>query len=240
MNKTISNNISKILGALLFTAFAVISIDLITQPLGAGASAQEDEFAGEKIVHLLDEPRHRTVHKQDGLYLLDVQVNPGDTSFAHVHDQPILLTFISSGAGPRDGTVSVNTDYASTAVTHKVANEGPGLMRIIAFVNDGLAKSGSNQDRPSGMSGDPDIENAWFRSYRMELAPGEQTAIQTHSNPSVIVQGTEGLVHITREDGVVAELDAPGDWAWRNANSSYIVRNMGRTNVAVAINEGRQ
>ena len=217
-----------------------VCIELVWQPFSSESFAQEDQFPGERIVHLLDEPRHRTVHHQDGLYLLDVQVNPGDTSFPHTHNQAILLTTIRTGSGLSDSAVRANTDYATTPVTHKVSNDGPGLLRIIAFVNAGLAVSGSEQDRPSGMDGEPQLENAWFRSYSVELEPGEQTRIQTHVNPSVIVQRTEGLVHVTREDGVVAELDSPGDWAWRDANASYIVRNMGQTMVAVAINEGRQ
>jgi len=222
---------------LLLTAVAgVFLIQTLTFP----AKAQENEFIGEKIVHLLQEPRHRTVHSQDGLFLLDVQVNPGDTSFAHIHDQAILLTYISAGSGPRDGSVSANIDYASTPHTHKVANEGPGLMRIIAFVNSGLAVSDSSSDEPSGMSSEPDIENPWFRSYRVELQAGEQTNIQTHDNNTVIVQGSDGLVLVTRADGVAAELDAPGDWTWRDPNSPFIVRNVGQTSVFVAINEGRQ
>jgi hypothetical protein len=219
---------------------AVVCIELVWQPFSSESFAQQDQFPGEKIVHLLQEPRHRTVNEQDGLYVLDVQVNPGDESLPHTHDQAILVTMISRGNGLSDSPVSSNTDYATTPVTHKISNDGPGLLRIIAFVNGGLAVSGTNQDRPTGMAGEPQLENPWFRSYTVELDAGEQTSIQTHINPSVIIQRTEGLVHVTREDGVVAELDAPADWAWRNANSSYIVRNMGQVAVAVTINEGRQ
>ncbi|MEO1930480.1 MAG: hypothetical protein ABGX41_01080, partial [Pseudohongiella sp.] len=64
--------------------------------------------------------------------------------------------------------------------------------------------------------------------------------IQTHNNNTVIVQGSDGLVLVTRADGVAAELDAPGDWTWRDPNSPFIVRNVGQTSVFVAINEGRQ
>lgn len=206
-----------------------------------GAIAQEDEFAGEKVVHLLQEPRHRTVHNEGELFLLDVQVNPGDESFPHTHDQAILLTSISSGRnGPSNGTVRAITDYASTPLTHKINNDGPGLTRIIAFVNGGRGVSNDSQDRPMGMAGAPDIENAWFRSWRIELAPGQATSLQTHRNPTVIVQGTEGVVQVTRADGITNELDAPGDWAWRDPDSPFLLRNVGASPVIVAINEGRE
>ena len=59
-------------------------------------------------------------------YLLDVRLKPGDESFAHVHDQAILLTYISLAGGPQNGRVEVNIDYASDPLTHKVSNDGPG------------------------------------------------------------------------------------------------------------------
>ena len=75
------------------------------------AIAQQTDFSDEKIVHLLDEPRHRTVHNEGNMYLLDVQVNPGDISFAHVHNQPILLTTIRTGAGPTEAPVRSILEY---------------------------------------------------------------------------------------------------------------------------------
>lgn len=201
--------------------------------------AQEDQFAGEKVVHLLQEPRHRTVHNDGDLYLLDVQVNPGDESFAHVHDQAVLLTYISSGAGPREGSVSANIDYATTPFTHKVGNNGPGLLRILAFVNGGSGTQASN-DGPSGFAEAPQVENNWFRSWRFELAPGASTPVQKHQQAGFVAQGTPGLLHVTREDGITAELDAPGDWSWRQAGVGYSVKNVGSEPIIVVINEGRR
>ena len=203
------------------------------------AIAQENEFAGEKVVHLLQEPRHRTVHHEGDLYLLDVQVNPGDESFAHTHDQAILLTYISTGAGPRDGEVRANIDYATEPVTHKVSNNGPGLLRILAFVNAGQGTMRGN-DQPSGFADAPQLENNWFRSYRIELAPGASTPMQKHQQAGFIAQATPGLVHVTRDDGITSELDAPGDWAWQKTNVGYMVKNAGNSAVTVVINEGRR
>ncbi|PCJ28656.1 MAG: hypothetical protein COA96_00285 [SAR86 cluster bacterium] len=203
------------------------------------ASAQESEFDGERIVHLLQEPRHRTVHHQGDLYLLDVQINPGDVSLPHVHDQPILLTFISSPDRPRDGDVSANIEYASIPDTHKVPNNGSGLFRIIALVHDGEGSASMTSGRPSGLTGEPQLENAWFRSYRVELAPGEETKVQVHESASVVIQVADGLIHVSRSDGITSELDAKAKWAWRDANEAYTVKNVGQVASAVVINEGR-
>jgi len=201
--------------------------------------AQQTDFSDEKIVHLLDEPRHRTVHNEGNMYLLDVQVNPGDISFAHVHDQPILLTTIRTGAGPTEAPVRSIPEYYSEPLTHKVSNDGPGLLRIIAFVNGGDGVEGFG-DSPTGMSKDADLLNPWFRSHQIELGAGEQTNLQTHNNHTVIVQRSEGVVHITREDGLTHELNAAGEWEWRNPGSTFLIRNMGNTSVIVAINEARE
>ena len=220
----------------LLLSAGTFTISLLWQ---SATVAQGNEFAGEKVVHLLQEPRHRTVHHDGDLYLLDVQVNPGDESFAHTHDQAILLTYISTGAGPRDGEVRANTDYASEPVTHKVSNNGPGLLRILAFVNAGQGSMRSN-DQPSGFADAPQLENNWFRSWRIELAPGASTPMQKHQQAGFIAQATPGLVHVTRDDGITSELDAPGDWAWQKTNVGYMVKNAGTSPVAVVINEGRR
>ncbi len=88
------------------------------------ACAQQNAFDGERVVHLLDEPRHRPVRQHGHLYLLDVRLKPGDESFAHVHDQAILLTYISLSGGPQNGRVGVNIDYATDPLTHKSVTTG--------------------------------------------------------------------------------------------------------------------
>lgn len=225
--------------AILFLVGTLLLLAIYLMLVTPATAADSDEFAGERVVHLLQEPRHRTVHREGDLYLLDVQVNPGDISFAHVHDQAIMLTYISMADGPRDGQIGSNIDYPSEPVTHKVSNDGPGLFRIIALVNDSAGNIDLESDRPTGLSGEPDLENAWFRSYRVELAPGEETELQMHKLPSVVVQAVEGLIHVTRDDAVIDELDHPGAWAWRKAGQSYRVRNVGAIPAAVVINEGR-
>lgn len=224
-------------GLFILATLLLLAADVLVVP---NANAAEDnEFPGERIVHLLDEPRHRTVHNEGDLYLLDVQVNPGDISLPHVHDQAIMLTYISMADGPRHGRIGVNTDYASEPITHKVSNDGPGLFRIIALVNASAGNIDLKSDRPQGLNAEPEMENPWFRSYRIELEPGEETEVQMHSLPSVVVQVVDGLVQVTRDDAVIDELDHPGAWAWRKAGQSYKVRNVGGIAAAVVINEGR-
>ncbi|MDT8428430.1 MAG: hypothetical protein RQ757_06660 [Pseudomonadales bacterium] len=202
------------------------------------SKAQDEQYDLVRTVHIFDEPRHRTVHVDGDIRVLDVQINPGDTTLPHTHDAAIMYTFISNGDGPLYGRLSSVTEYASEPLTHRVNNAGPELFRIIALVNQGPPLADSN-DRPA-IAEEPALENPWFRSYRIELAPGQSTALRAHLNPGLIVQVAEGLVHVSREDGITAELNAMGDWAWRDAGSAFKVSNVGNTAVAVVINEARR
>ncbi len=220
---------------------AILSLFLLISSLTAWqpALAQGVEFAGEKIVHVLEEPRHRTVLQKGQLYMIDMQLNPGDTSFPHRHDQAILLNRISSPDGPQLGIIEAITTYATETFTHKIENNGDHLWRILAFIHDGNGEPVRMNDLPSGMNGEPEIENNWFRAYRIELAAGETTFTQRHHNPSVIVQATEGLVQVSREDGITRELAQAGDWAFREAGASYRITNVGNDPVIINVNEIR-
>lgn len=223
-----------------YTALTVLLAMGAVFPLAGAAQeeTQEAQYDLVRTVHIFDEPRHRTVHVDGDVRVLDVQINPGDTTLPHTHDAAIMYTFISNGDGPLYGRLSSVTDYVTEPLTHRVNNAGPGLFRIIALVNQGPPLR-EDSDRPV-VKEEPALENPWFRSYRIELAPGESTPLRTHHNPGLIVQVSEGLVHVSRADGISAELDAMGDWAWRSAGSAFQISNAGSTAVAVVINEARR
>lgn len=219
-----------IAGSALFISCSGISALISTQ----------DEANTEKAVHLLQEPRHRTVMRDGGVFLLDIQINPGDATYPHTHNQPILYTRISDENGPLDGEVVAQTEYASKPLTHVVANPGPHMIHILALVNDNPAVDSDQDDAPTGLSQEPEIENRWFRSYRIELQPGESTQTLTHKNTAAIILGKGELVHVSREDGITKELEQPGDWAWRQADSPYVISNQGTLPSIVVINESRR
>lgn len=204
------------------------------------AEEAENQFEGRRVVPILEEPRHRTVHVDGDIFLLDIQINPGDMTLPHTHDAAILYTFISNGEGPLNGRVSGNTDYIDENLTHEVKNEGPGLFRIIALTNYGAGVAASLQDQALGITAAPQEENPWFRSYRIRLEAGEETPIHEFINPNVIIQVTDGKVHVTRPDGIVRELSAVGNWAWRDPQSPYKIINRGLGAVELVINEARR
>ncbi|HLT64186.1 MAG TPA: hypothetical protein VKZ92_06645 [Pseudohongiella sp.] len=201
------------------------------------AAAEEQLFDPVRIVPVLQEPRHRTVHAEGNLYLLDIQINPGDTTLPHTHDSAILYTFISNGEGPLDGRVSSSTGYVHEPFTHRVTNPGPHLFRIIALANYGPAVTAATT---STVKVEPQLENEWFRSYRLELEPGQSSASFMHTYPVAIVQVSDGVLHVSRADGITTELKTMGDWAWRDAGTSYQIHNRSDKTVLVVINEAKR
>ena len=240
ITKIIRNTVLNCSTASSFINALILSLFLFSGLIGwQSALAQQDEFPGEKIVHLFEEPRHRTVFQKDQLYLINMQLRPGDESLPHTHDQAILLTYISRPEGPQFGELRTNIDYVTEAFTHKINNPGPNLFHILALVHDGNGVPIDNNDSPTGMQIEPDIENNWFRAYRFELAPGETTLTQHHINPTIIALGTEGTAYVSREDGITRELTQPGDWTFRDAGASYRITNVSDMWIAVIVNEGR-
>jgi hypothetical protein len=219
----------------------LFTIAAFALPLSIGAAEPPKAAADpNRTVNILQEPRHRQMHRDGDIYVLDIQINPGDMTLQHTHDAAILYTFISSGTGPSGGRLSSNTEYVTKNFTHQVSNEGPGLFRIVALTNYGPPIANLSDDRPTGISASPEIENPWLRAYSITLQPGKTTEMQTHHNPSIVVQTGEGVVHVTREDGITTELTKMGSFAWRNAHSTYQVKNVGAVPVKIAINEARR
>lgn len=208
--------------------------------LAALATFGASELAAQRVVPVNLEPRHRQVRIEQDMRLLDVQIQPGDTTLNHTHAEPIMYTFISSGTGSSNGRVTSNIQYVEEPFTHQVTNDGPGLFRIIALAHYGDPVDDGVDRRPTGLSGEPQLENPWFRSYRLELAPGQQTDVIEHSNPAIAVLVTEGHADVSNEKGHGADLVRMGDWTWREAGTSYRIRNAGDTPISVVVNEGRR
>src|SRR5688572_16742967 len=185
----------------------VLLLSLTGTMLQAQAAPAEGQDRG-RVVIVYEEPRHRMVRDENDLKMLDIQMLPGDSTLYHTHDSPILYNMISSGSGP-SGTASSNFRYLTEPVTHKVGNPGPHLFQIIALASYGPGEAELTASRPDGLSSEacpapaelpatPSVyscleeENNWFRSYRIILAPGQQTPVHRHRHDVSIVLFTPG------------------------------------------------
>lgn len=236
------------------TTLLVIALGMLTvadgvyaQPATLMEGAPAD-FVGQmdavRVVPIVQEPRHRTVHRLEtdtgaDVRLLDVQINPGDMTLPHTHDAAILYTFISNGEGPLNGRLSSVTRYVDEPYTHRVSNPGPELFRIIALTSYADPVADSNTDLPTGLMQVPDVSNGWFRAWRLTLAPGQTSDIIQHQHPAFVVQASAGTVQLLRSDGMTEELQTAGHWSALTNGQQYTLVNRSEQAVIVVIKEAR-
>jgi hypothetical protein len=208
----------------------------------------------EPAVSVHEEPRHHLVYDDEGVRILDVQIQPGDTTLYHRHDAPIFYVAVAvsptdvqpfggewegvpasddPGWGP--GDVASNIDYADQPVTHRVRNVGSSLFRLIAVIN----KRNQPSERPARhgipLPGEVETDNAWFYQSRVTIAPCESVGLQQADSPTVVVQPSPGrlefLVH-PRNRKLMASL---GDFAVADPGQSFDVTNRGSSPASIVI-----
>ncbi|MFP3948124.1 MAG: cupin domain-containing protein [Gemmatimonadota bacterium] len=214
---------------------------LVSAPL---LVAQEGDDEGvppdERVVIVYEEPRHRLVVDGGEYKVLDVQILPGDTTLWHRHDSPILYTFINTGDGSVDGRTSANLDYLEEPLVHEVTNDGDERFRIIAMASYLPARSDDGPPAPRGIDEEPQLLNPWFRSYRLNLEPGETTDVHQHENPAIIIQVTDGEAEVVRDNGFGDKLYAQGEFSFQDPGGTYRVHNAGDQPVGVVVSEVRK
>ncbi len=170
---------------------------------------------------------HHLVHDEGDLRVLDVQIQPGETTLYHTHDAAIAYVPIDTSPSDNQpvggqwegtrgtdpprfsvGTVTWNLRYASAPHTHRVRNVGERLFRLIAVVNYGTGTAGVDASPILGER--PDAECRWFRWRQVVLEPGKQLEGTNGTNKVVVVQTTGGCVRAT--GGTSATLARPGDF----------------------------
>jgi quercetin dioxygenase-like cupin family protein len=219
---------------------------------------------GEQLVHVFDEPRHKTVFKEGSIQVLDIQIPPGDTTLFHTHTTAILYVTIGrsqtrsqtfgkewSGGGtppaaaaaapvapPRvsERLMSSPAEYVRAPLTHRVNNVGTSTFRLIGVSNASAGGAGV-ADETAGTGGEREIANDYFRGYRTTLAAGTSIASHTHKTPVMIVQATEGQVTV---DGAKGALSGPGSLAYVAPGQAHTIKNGGSGGVTVVEVEVRQ
>ena len=204
-------------------------------------------LAAQMVVPVHEEPRHRLVHGEDRLQVLDIGIQPGDTTLFHRHDRPIAYVEIdatvvnqqvldgpwgrvSATATPPDrppGRVSWNERYRESPVEHRVTAIGPGPFRLIGVVNLGTGGSG---DRVGtlGPFREPDDSSRYFSRVATELAAGDSRGWPEGDAPVVVVLASEGEISVDGGDveGAV-HLVGAGAFAVLGPGTAYQIRNAG-------------
>ena len=249
-------------------AAAALAISLLL--LGSGSADAQSPAAASRadvespVVPVHHEPHHRQVFQYGRTRVLDLQLPPGDVSWFHSPEWPVLYMTLGQSpirnqnlgsewsggnrparaaggnlpagdagrSGPAGDTPPARrvpratsaTGYIERPSTHRIENVGEGLFRAMVVVNESAGNDATTVEE-AGFDSEPELANAWFRSYRVSLAAGETTAAHEHTTPVVIFQATEGR---GRAEGPMSfEFNEPGQWAFYDAGTGHTIVNTG-------------
>ena len=223
--------------------------------VAAGAIAQSDEPAVSRydlespIVPVHDEPHHRQVFQYGPTRILDLQIPPGDLSWFHTHEWPVLYMTIGqapirnqvpggewtggnrradAAPGPQAERRALRatsfTGYLDRPSTHRIENVGDGLFRAMVVVNESSGNAAMSVEQ-AGFDSQPEVSNDWFRAYRVTLSPGESTAAHEHAAAVVILQASDGTGFA--RGPMSFEFNEPGQWGFYDAGAEHTLSNVG-------------
>jgi quercetin dioxygenase-like cupin family protein len=197
-------------------------------------------------VPVCEEPRHHLLFDNDLVQILDVQIQPGDTTLYHTHDAPIF--YVSVAVSPTDeqvlggewggvtasddpvwepGEVACNIDYANQPVTHRVRNVGNNLFRLIAIINKRNRPLDQSRRDDINLLGEIEIDNRWFLQSRVTIDPGDSIKWQRSDSQTIIVQASQGkLLYFLQPDNRKAMVSV-GDFTVVDPEQSCEISNQG-------------
>ena len=209
------------------------------------------------VVPVHEEPHHREVFQHGTTRILDLRVPPGDISWFHTHEWPVLYMTLGTsavrtqnlgsdwsgggarapsaqaGAAPRPARppaerrtprATSTTSYIERPVTHRIENRGEGLFSAMVVVNETMGDDMTSV-ADAGFDSEPELTNAWFRSYRVTLGAGETTRPHEHTTPVVVFQAIDGKA--MANGPMDFELNRPGQWAFYDAGVEHTIKNHG-------------
>ena len=198
-----------------------------------------------------EELRHRLIRDTPDLRVLDVQIQPGDTTLFHTHDTPI--TYVTIGTSSTDQMVLAGTwnntqprtpppgrigavwaveSYAQRPVTHRVTNVGTTLFRLIAVQ---IRNPDTDVVASGPLPGDLVHKDRWFRHSTLSLGGSLASGPHIATAPSVLVLVRDGRIAIEHADSWVTSLETAGQTAMIYEGDRYWIRNSGAVGADLVI-----
>jgi hypothetical protein len=203
-------------------------------------------------VPVREEPMHKPVFENKYIRVLDVWIQPGDTSLYHVHDTPSLFvafenTLIGNqllGSEPvMDKFESGQTWYDSFAKpkTHRVWNRDKSPVHvddIEILTNAPISLTDTNKLLPLKLIGD--YQKA--RTYNLNLSPNENLTFRINQNPIVIFsyKGRVDVKDSSAATNLTEHIVKKGSFQWIDHGSTVILKNQNNENMNGYIYEIKQ
>jgi len=200
-------------------------------------------------VPVINEPHHRTVFQNADFRVLDVRVDPGDSTADHRHDHDIVTVSMNAGTPTRlttggqtqnrpprplaDATVA---EYTGKPASHKIDNVGSAPYQLFGVENLRDAKSWSSTPPVSALATTLATDGRALRIYDVRLATPTSQTTHTHAVPTVAVL-INGIVMSEGPDAQakalapapvgLKRLDSPGQWVLIPRGETHTVVRLG-------------
>jgi len=196
-----------------------------------------------------NEPHHRTVYENADFRILDVRVEPGQSTADHRHDHDIATVSMNEGTPTRittggqaqnrpprplaDATV---TEYTGKSASHKLDNLGAAPYQLFAVENLRDAKAWSPSPAISALATRLATDGRALRIYDVKLATPTSQTTHTHAVPTVAVlingiimsEGPDAQAKALAPAPVgLKRLDAPGQWVLVPRGETHTVVRLG-------------
>jgi quercetin dioxygenase-like cupin family protein len=211
----------------------VTSVAWVLLCLSVVAIAQES-------VPIQKEPMHRLRFENEFVRLFDVLVPVGATTKYHVHLYDGISVRVSDAQmideelGGEKKFFDMKYGIASfgarpSPLTHRVVNNGKSDFRNI-FI-ELLSSKGAPATKPFPILSDGHvilIDNDRVRVNRLVLKPGESSKMHTHPMHGLGIILYDSKIELIAPDGAIRKLEPKaGDYAWQNAGTTHIIKNVG-------------
>ncbi len=211
--------------------------------------------AEKEVVPVYMEPLHRLVFESAPVRVLDVQLQPGDSSLYHLHEDPIF--YIALDISEIDaqiqgeewkrtkvsewhtGAVAHDLGHAEEPLIHRIRNAGSEIFRLIAVTNSGPPAPIDGPEPDAELPGEIETDVEYFRQSRVTLAPGSDPQHFRSPFPIVVVQVSTGRTELAFDGVSSRHLTGPGGFAYVEPNRDTEMRNQGNVEVALVVVEAR-
>ncbi|HRH60195.1 MAG TPA: hypothetical protein PL045_06475 [Chitinophagaceae bacterium] len=183
------------------------------------------------------EPRHHNVFENEYVRLLDVRIQPGDTTQVHIHATPSVFISLSNA---KSGSQVISEEQKPPATDydgiwfegfykqpriHRVWNSDTILFHVIDV--ELLLKKHTDAVKPL------EINHAKFlfeekeaRLYRVNLNAAENFIIDNHELPLLLIALSESNAEIAYHNTAITKSFAKGDFFWIDGGEKFSLQNV--------------
>ena len=197
-------------------------------------------------VPVREEPRHNLALENDYMRLLDVRIQPGDTSLFHVHQIPSFFIPLSTtkigsevkGQAPMQSRFPLDSTwyngFENGPLIHRVWNSDTNILHVIDL--ELLATKNSILPNTIQFPFKIDFENEKLRVYKFQLQAGQMIGLPLIKTPILLVAVDGANLELKDLDKRNVNDLKPGSFRWLDPHQHVEISNQGNvSNRAILI-----